>query len=187
MEQKPELQNILNEYLESFSSEKDNLKLINDFVANHDGQQLYDRKNFKGHLTASAFIISHDRKSILLLKHKSLNRWLQPGGHIDREDESLFFSAKREVFEETGIPLKDLEPLYKGVFDFDSHVIPENTLKKELAHYHHDVRFLFQHKKKSSVVIEHEESTAFNWLSFSELSDYNDFARVLIKIQNIIV
>ena len=93
-----------------------------------------------GHFTASSFILSPDQKSLLLIYHSKLHRWLQPGGHVDPEDVNIVASAQREVREEVG--LSDLELVSNGIFDVDIHEIPAR--KKEPAHDHYDVRFVFQ-------------------------------------------
>ena len=59
-----------------------------------------DRDRFEpGHFTASGFVISPNRKALLLIHHRRLDRWLQPGGHIDSEDASPIAAAIREVAE----------------------------------------------------------------------------------------
>ena len=55
------------------------------------------------HVTASAIVISDDGRRVLLHMHKRLNKWLQPGGHVDA-GESGPQAALREVIEETGLP-----------------------------------------------------------------------------------
>ena len=72
-----------------------------------------------GHFTASAFVLSPDRKSVLLIFHGKLARWLQPGGHIDPEDPNVLQAAAREVEEETG--LIGLKTIGSGLFDVDIH------------------------------------------------------------------
>ena len=63
-----------------------------------------DRDRFvPGHFTASGFVVSPDGSSLLLIHHRRLDRWLQPGGHIDPEDASPIAAAAREVTEETGV------------------------------------------------------------------------------------
>jgi 8-oxo-dGTP pyrophosphatase MutT (NUDIX family) len=52
------------------------------------------------HLTSSAVVISD--RGVLLHRHKRLGLWLQPGGHID-PDEEPEDAAVREVREETGL------------------------------------------------------------------------------------
>jgi len=44
---------------------------------------------------------------VLLVKHKKLGFWLNPGGHID-EDELPHKAAEREFWEETGIKVKTI-------------------------------------------------------------------------------
>lgn len=49
--------------------------------------------------TASAFVVADDR--VLLVHHRKLGQWVQPGGHID-DRETPDQAARREVLEETG-------------------------------------------------------------------------------------
>jgi len=42
-----------------------------------------------GHLTASGFVLSPERDAVLLIFHKKLGIWVQPGGHIEDGDDSL--------------------------------------------------------------------------------------------------
>jgi 8-oxo-dGTP pyrophosphatase MutT (NUDIX family) len=92
-----------------------------------------------GHFTASAFVLSPERERLLLVHHRKLRRWLQPGGHIEAGDADLVAAARREVLEETGISVS--APLAGGIFDVDIHVIPANV--KDAGHLHFDVRYAF--------------------------------------------
>src|SRR6476659_4087444 len=56
-----------------------------------------------GPFTASAFVLSPDRRRLLVVFHRKLGRWLQPGGHIEPSDASIVDAARREVEEETGV------------------------------------------------------------------------------------
>jgi 8-oxo-dGTP pyrophosphatase MutT (NUDIX family)/ribosomal protein S18 acetylase RimI-like enzyme len=64
----------------------------------------FDEFADKVHVTASAIVISDDRRRVLLHLHKRLGKWLQPGGHIDG-DELPWLGALREAEEETGLPV----------------------------------------------------------------------------------
>ena len=75
--------------------------------------------------------------SLLLVHHAKLEKWLQPGGHVEPDDADLESAARREVSEETG--LEELELL--GLLDLDVHRFPERG--REPAHDHLDVRFGF--------------------------------------------
>ncbi|MDR3125983.1 MAG: NUDIX domain-containing protein, partial [Candidatus Nomurabacteria bacterium] len=59
---------------------------------------LTDRKNFKGHFTASIFLLCKKTKRVLLLEHKALQTMLQPGGHIE-PNETPLQAALRELAE----------------------------------------------------------------------------------------
>lgn len=109
-----------------------------DFVTQH--ERFWQRENLVGHLTGSAWVVSADRNSVLLLHHAKLDRWLQPGGHADASDENLAQTARREAVEECG--LADLDLLSAAIFDLDVHPIPARG--PEPAHLHFDVRFIFQ-------------------------------------------
>lgn len=52
------------------------------------------------HVTGSAIVVGP--AGVILLKHKRLGLWLQPGGHIDA-DETPWAAACREAAEETGL------------------------------------------------------------------------------------
>lgn len=55
------------------------------------------------HVTGSAIVVG--RRGVVLHRHKRLNMWLQPGGHIDT-DETPAEAALREAREETGLELE---------------------------------------------------------------------------------
>ena len=43
----------------------------------------FDRANPEGHITGSAVVARADGSAFLLVRHRKLDRWLQPGGHCD--------------------------------------------------------------------------------------------------------
>jgi 8-oxo-dGTP pyrophosphatase MutT (NUDIX family) len=55
------------------------------------------------HVTGSALIVG--RRGIILLRHRLLGIWVQPGGHIDR-GETPWDAARREAAEETGMAVR---------------------------------------------------------------------------------
>jgi 8-oxo-dGTP pyrophosphatase MutT (NUDIX family) len=71
---------------------------------------MFSRTNMAGHITASGFVMTPDRSETLLICHKGLNRWLQPGGHVDVDDAEIWYAARREIREETGLTDFALHP-----------------------------------------------------------------------------
>ena len=72
---------------------------MRDLISSCDNYLL--RENHFAHFTASALVVSADEKQVVMLHHKKLNKWLQPGGHADGE--SFANVALKEVEEETGL------------------------------------------------------------------------------------
>ena len=105
------------------------------------GDDPCSRHSFEpGHFTASAFVVSPDLGSMLLILHSKLDLWLQPGGHIDPEDADVTAASRREVVEETGVSSLEPLPEFPALLDLDIHPIPANPRKGEPAHEHFDVR-----------------------------------------------
>ncbi len=130
------------------------------------GERALQRDHQRAHFTASSFILSPDGE-VLALFHRKLQRWLQPGGHIEKEDPSPLQAALRESAEES--QLRDLTPLYKGPIDLDIHGIPGRG--NEPAHDHYDIRYAFMTSTPDQATLS-EESTGMQWLSGSRLTEW---------------
>jgi 8-oxo-dGTP pyrophosphatase MutT (NUDIX family) len=63
----------------------------------------FDLEHDPVHVTGSGIVVG--RRGVLLLKHKRLGLWLQPGGHIDA-GETPWEAALRETQEETGLDVR---------------------------------------------------------------------------------
>lgn len=129
---------------------------------------MWDRTEFDpGHFTASAFVIAPDRRSVLLIHHARLQRWLQPGGHIEASDTSLEAAARREVAEETGVTA--MTRLGSGVLRIDAHHIPERA--PEPAHVHIDLALGF--RALDGAIGPIEEVLDARWVAIDELARYD--------------
>jgi 8-oxo-dGTP pyrophosphatase MutT (NUDIX family) len=118
-----------------------------------------------GHFTASGFVISPDRLSLLLVHHAKLEKWLQPGGHLEPDDRDVEAAARREVVEETG--LSDLGSL--GLLDIDLHRFPKRG--DEPAHDHLDVRFGFV--AGSAEATAGQGTTEVGWFPLGEVAGWD--------------
>ena len=115
-----------------------------------------------GHVTASAFVLDPSRRQLLLIHHRKLGTWLQPGGHVD-DGEGVFAAAVREVREETGV---NAVRRGEGIFDLDVHPIPPSGVRP--AHKHFDVRFLLD--ATSDELIASDEVLGARWVALEDIS-----------------
>lgn len=136
------------------------------FVAEH--EDCFERTLKIGHVTASGWVLSEDRQSVLLMHHRKLDRWFQPGGHCDGDPDVLSV-ARKEIEEETG--LLNFRSAGDGIFDVDIHLIPANP--KDDAHYHYDVRFLFIADAGEPLII-NSESRDLQWVPLDQIEQYNN-------------
>lgn len=149
-----------------------------------DADSPFDRGSFQpGHFTASAFVQSADGRSLLLIHHKKLGIWVQPGGHIDPEDASIAAAAFREAAEETGVfgvaPGNGEE---FPIFDIDVHPIPAR--KGEPAHEHFDVRFAF--RALEGGLSPSEEVTAVRWVPLRDVASVTGDESVLRAVRKLL-
>ena len=101
----------------------------------------FSRYGFEpGHITAGGLVLSPDGAAVLLIHHRHLGIWIEPGGHVDPDDARIVDAAVREVTEETGV--EGLEPIADGVFTIDAHPIPAK--RSEPPHTHFNMAYAFR-------------------------------------------
>ena len=134
---------------------------IVDHIEAHD--DILDRTCRPAHLTGSALVVERVAGRLLLLFHTKLQRWLQPGGHADGDDD-LARVALREATEETGI--SGLEVVTPAI-DLDVHRVDPPA---EDAHLHLDVRFLVLAPRGAALRPNHE-SESIRWVEVTDLAE----------------
>ena len=117
---------------------------------------VFERRFPLGHFTGSAWLVSAEGDRVLLMHHRKLGMWLQPGGHADG-DTDLARVALREAQEETGVANLRVED---GIFDLDRHRIAARGNEPE--HWHYDVRYVVRAGSDDRYTI-NEESHALAW------------------------
>ncbi|MBU6215862.1 MAG: NUDIX hydrolase [Acidobacteria bacterium] len=136
------------------------------------GSSLADRTCVPGHLTGSALVVEEGCGEVLVLFHRKLQRWLQPGGHADG-DTNLANVALREATEETGIDgLRVVTP----AIDLDVHAVDHGDPLGR--HLHLDLRFLVLAPAGSRPVGNHE-SEALRWVDPADLAGLVDEVGIL--------
>ena len=125
----------------------------------------FARDNPEGHVTGSAVVARPDGSAFLLVLHRKLSRWLQPGGHTEESDASVFDAALREAREETGIA-DFATPLGRAILDVDVHPIPARG--RDPRHLHFDVRYLLTSRSEANPAGSDDPTRPMRWSSFEE-------------------
>ena len=154
--------------MRSHASEGDDVSEGIALAALDAGRPMWPRTEFDpGHFTASGFVASPDRRCLLMIHHARLEKWLQPGGHIEPDDETLEAAARREVTEETGI--SELSRLRSGILRIHAHAIPPRA--DEPCHTHIDLALGFVSATFDIGPIDEVLDAA--WVPFDELATFD--------------
>jgi len=159
----------LHSYKTSFAEEQ---VFIERFLELLNHPNAYQRMHLPGHITGSAWIVNEAFDEALLVHHAKLNKWVQPGGHADG-DENILAVALREAQEETGIFHFEILPT---IFDMDIHTIPAR--KDFPEHQHYDIRFLMKPLPDQSIAVS-EESLDVKWIALADLENFTKERSVL--------
>jgi 8-oxo-dGTP pyrophosphatase MutT (NUDIX family) len=188
-----EVSTIFYQYLEQFPDERETFSILETQFETRD-KELCSRKNMTGHLTASGLLLHPDGQSVFLIHHNFLKLWLQPGGHLDRE-ESPADGAIREFIEETGknVALHPWHDKHPFPFDMDTHAIPPHQKKNEGSHFHHDYQYLLclsagdqKQANDLSVDIDQNEVSNYRWFLLTEIIEGNHDSRLKRAAQKIL-
>jgi len=182
------IQDIFEQYCTK-NSQEDFYPHIKNLLASK--ESYISRKNFFGHITASAIVLDPTLSKILLVHHKNLGKSIQPGGHVDETDAAFSQTAIRELAEETGFI--DILPVVFDIthpdvpLDIDIHTIPDNQKKQEPEHLHFDFRYLFVLQNSQQGKISEEEIGGITWKPIMEFEQNTpDLARIAQKVHNLI-
>jgi 8-oxo-dGTP pyrophosphatase MutT (NUDIX family) len=118
------------------------------------------------HVTGSGIVVGP--RGVVLLKHRRLGLWLQPGGHID-PGETPWEAAARECREETGLDVSFAEIGRDGIPAL-AHV---DVHAGGRGHTHLDLRYLFDGGVADPDPAE-DESQEIGWFGWDEAIDIAD-------------
>ena len=178
----------LEKYKKYFKNEEKRFELLEKQL--QDNENLWTRKNFNWHLTASAYIFDKSMQNFVVIHNINLDKWLVPGWHWEEWDWEMQNTAKREAMEETWLSQLKLCSWHNQnemiPIDIDTHYIPENKKKDERQHFHHDFRYIFIYDWDFSEI--NIETQEIKWFQILNINDdltklaWND---VILKIKNI--
>lgn len=166
----------LHKYGEVFPEDSDLPKFL-EYLHNPEnrGQNCVDRKNFNGHITTSALVIKKvgGKEKVLVLWHKTFQKYMQPGGHIDPPDKTCFEASVREVKEEAGLDVEIGDGVFGEIpISIDAHPIAKNEKKIEEAHIHFDLCFLLRLKNENQEIKNEDEGVDdAQWIDISEINE----------------
>lgn len=141
-------------------------------------------------VTASAVIVTQELpRRVLLVHHKKFNKWIQPGGHVER-NETPFEGAIREAKEETGVDISEfLQPGIK--VDEYAYLLPSPAwvMEQRIApfgdqplHYHIDHMYLVEVPYQE---VQHDDNESHNigWFTWEEVQELDVYPNTLYILQ----
>ena len=132
------------------------------------GTELITRNNPVAHLTASAWVVSPDRKQVVMVYHNLYQSWSWMGGHADG-NWNLLQVAKKEVMEECG--LTDLTVVSPEIFSLEVLCVAGHEKKGQYlsSHLHLNVTFLFEANPIMPLHVKPDENSGVGWVSVEEI------------------
>ena len=132
------------------------------------GIDLYSRDCAAAHLTASAWVVSPDRKKVLMAYHKIYNSWAWTGGHADGQRD-LCAVARREAMEESGI--KELKLLDPGIFSLEILSVDGHEKREQYVstHLHLNVTYLLQADEAQALHEKPDENSGVRWFALPDV------------------
>lgn len=144
--------------------EKDRAEMLRRLLS---GEELYSRDNDSAHLTASAWVVSPDRKRVLLCYHNLYDSWSWLGGHADGERDLLKVALK-EVQEESS--LLHVRPLSEKIYSLEILTVDGHEKKGKYvsSHLHLNVTYLLEGDPQDVLHNKADENKAVRWFSPEE-------------------
>ena len=131
------------------------------------GEDLYTRDNSAGHLTASAWVVSPDRRQVLMAYHNLYDSWSWLGGHVDG-DRDLLAAAMREVREESG--LAEVRPVSPAIYSVEILTVDGHEKRGAYvsSHLHLNVTYLLEADPAEPVRCKPDENSRVGWFGLEE-------------------
>lgn len=165
----------LESYRSPFMDEAAMVERTRRFVRAH--ENCFDRALEHGHVTGSSWVLNPAHDRVLMLHHRKLDLWLQPGGHADTDPDMLNVVLK-ETSEETGLDPAHIRLVSEDIFDVDIHVVYPNA--HDPRHEHFDIRFLVEIDDRIPIP-GNDESHDIGWVPLERVLSFNN-ARSLYRL-----
>ena len=131
------------------------------------GADVLTRKNKTAHFSASAWIVSPDRKSTLMCFHNIYDSWSWLGGHADGETD-LLAVALREVQEESGIT--KVKPVMDTIYSLEVLTVDGHVKKGKYvsSHLHLNLTYLVEASEEELLQMKPDENSGVAWFELEE-------------------
>ncbi len=131
------------------------------------GEDLWTRENASAHLTASAWVVSPDRKKVLMAYHNLYDSWAWLGGHADGEKD-LLAVACREVCEESG--LTEVRPVSEQIYSVEILTVDGHEKRGTYvsSHLHLNVTYLIEADPDAEIRCKPDENSRVGWFEREE-------------------
>ncbi len=147
------------------------------FITQH--PNCFDRTLAMGHVTGSSWVVNPAHTHVLMLHHRKLNLWLQPGGHADG-DADIVQVVLKETAEESGVDIAHVLLVSEDIFDVDVHTV--HASKHDPRHEHFDIRFLVELDDRLPVP-GNDESHEIGWIALDQVMRFNNARSIYRLIQ----
>ncbi len=127
-------------------------------------EDLFSREHLSGHFTASAWVVSPDRKQVLMAHHNLYHSWAWLGGHADGQRD-LLAVAVREVQEESG--LTEVRPVSEEIYSLEILSVSGHWKKGCYipSHLHLNVTYLLEANPTAPLRHRPGENSAVAWFA----------------------
>lgn len=142
------------------------------------------------HYTASAIILSTGNPTkVLLLHHAKLDKWIQPGGHQE-PNENAYEGAIREALEETGINIADYLPAPVRLDEYSEQLpVPDLILEEHIdahgtepEHIHLDMMYIVRIPEQP-VQVEAGKAHDLRWFTIEEVERLKTFEELRMTLR----
>ena len=135
------------------------------FLAGH--PDAFDRENLTAHMTASAWVLSPDRRQVVMVYHNLYHSWSWTGGHADG-DRDLLAVSMREVREESG--LTAVRPVSPHIYSLEILTVDGHEKRGAYvsSHLHLNVTYLLEADPAAPVRRKPDENSAVAWFGLEE-------------------
>lgn len=134
------------------------------------GAELVTRNNPVAHLTASGWVVSPDRRQVVMVYHNLYKSWSWMGGHADG-NRNLLQVARKEVMEECG--LDNVTVVSPDIFSLEVLCVAGHEKKGQYlsSHLHLNVTYLFEADPALPLRIKPDENSAVAWVAVEDIPE----------------